>query len=417
MWFPSPKLLKTVYYGAFVFSTVGIHFSPAMASIGVAGMIFSSVFIFSDQNQAGFKGWRLQIAAIMLLLLMGSIDIYNGTSIFDTWKSIQVMLPWFFLPLLISATRYMKFDPFKFLIILAIPLCWVSLASLINYASDFKFLSQMVLESKPLPLFTQVYHIEFSLLITVVLLGITYYFSELIQHQGKGFLIGIYVVLFLTLHIISARTGLLGYWLGMAIWGGYQVRNRGILLKIKPLQGLGVLVLALILVFQIPSLRNRVVNTKEDLNALFQGGDLNHKSIGQRVEAWRATLGIIEETKPLALGVGSHQFESELYRSYAKNNTTLYVSNWIGPHNQTLQWMATYGLIVVLLWYGLIITLLRSKLDTLGALMIGLPLWAASMFESIAQRQAGTLALIIGCVVFQVVFQARGNIKKISSIN
>jgi hypothetical protein len=49
--------------------------------------------------------------------------------------------------------------------------------------------------------------------------------------------------------------------------------------------------------------------------------------------------------------------------------------------------------------------------------MIGLPLWAASMFESIAQRQAGTLALIIGCVVFQVVFQARGNIKKISSIN
>ena len=417
MWFPSPKLLKTVFFSAFVIAIAGIHFSPALASIGVMAMIFASILISVNQNQSVFEGWRIQITSIVLLLIMAGLDIYNGNSASNSWKSIQVMLPLFFLPLLIRAPRFLKLNPFNLLMALSIPMCWISLASLINYATDFDFLSQMVLESKPLPLFTQVYHIEFSLLITVLLLGITYYFSELIIHPQKGLLISIYIILFLTLHIISARTGLLGYWLGMVIWGGYQVRNRGIFIKIKPLQSLGVLVLALILVFQIPSLRNRVINTKEDLSALFQGGDLNHKSIGQRVEAWRATLGIMGDTKPLLMGVGSHQFESELYRSYAKKKTTLYRSNWIGPHNQTLQWMATYGLIVVLLWYGLFITLLRAELDTLGALMIGLPLWAASMFESIAQRQAGALALIMGCVVFQVVFQARGNIKKISSIN
>ena len=79
--------------------------------------------------------------------------------------------------------------------------------------------------------------------------------------------------------------------------------------------------------------------------------------------------------------------------------------------------MATYGVFGLLAWFGLITTLLLRQLEPKAALMIGLPLWAASIFESIAQRQAGTLAVVIGLVVFQLVQQQRENIKKISPIN
>jgi hypothetical protein len=58
-----------------------------------------------------------------------------------------------------------------------------------------------------------------------------------------------------------------------------------------------------------------------------------------------------------------------------------------------------------------------SQLGPKAALMIGLPLGAASIFESIAQRQAGTLAVVIGLVLFQLVQHQRENIKKISPIN
>ena len=79
--------------------------------------------------------------------------------------------------------------------------------------------------------------------------------------------------------------------------------------------------------------------------------------------------------------------------------------------------MATYGVFAMIAWFALIIALLLHQLGPVAALMIGLPLWAASIFESIAQRQAGTLAVVIGLVVFQLVQHQRENIKKISPIN
>lgn len=413
MWYPSPKILTSIFYGSLVLAAASIHFSPALASISSILMIISGLFFFLGEAFERSTLW-FQSAFIGLMVLMLGIDCYSGTPVLSALATLQVMLPWFFIPIILVIPSKSNVASTRFFLALALPLWWISGASLLNYLRDWRFLSQMVLESKPLPLFTQVYHIEFSLLITAVLLGMTLFLSRIYQSKNRLIFAVLYGLLFLSLHIISARTGLLGYWLGMSIWGLSQIRSQSSIRHVKPGYALLGLVVFGILIIQIPSVKNRIINTQEDLVALSSGGDLNHKSVGQRVEAWKATWGIFESKKQVFLGVGSEKFESELLESYERQNTTLYASNRIGPHNQTLQWAATYGWPVALLAWGLFIAYLIKLLPLHLVLFVGLPIIAASMFESLAQRQAGILALLILWISVQAVNAKQGNNKKIS---
>lgn len=398
-------------------ASAGVHFSPALSSIGLVIMILLGIVVlFREASERPLR--NLQLAFLGLMGLMLAMDMHTGNSIQSSFNAIQVMIPWFFLPAICVVPKRLPMNPEKVLLTLAFPLLWISGASMLNYIGDFEFLSQMVLESKPLPLYTEVYHIEFSLLLTVVLLGMTFAHSELlIKKAGWAFYI-IYILLFISLHMVSARTGLLSYWLGMGIWMMmYQFKSKSVWKKIQPIYALGIFLFIVVSMMQIPSLKNRIVNTTEDLRVLVNGGDVNHKSIGQRVEAWKATVGVVAQPGNFLSGVGSAQFESALFDSYERQKSQLFLSNRIGPHNQTLQWMATYGFPITLIWYILLTVLLGSQLGFRGAWMMGVPIWAASMFESIAQRQAGTLGVVLVCAVFQTIVQYRENNKKISPIN
>lgn len=413
MWYQSPKTLTSVYFGSLVLAAASIHFSPSLASIAVILMIVSGLVFFFWEAFERSVLW-FQAAFIGLMVIMLGVDCYAGTSIRAAWSALQVMLPWFFIPFIFVIPSKSNVASTRFFLALALPLWWIAGASLINYLRDWRFLSQMVLESKPLPLFTQVYHIEFSLLITAVLLGMTLFFPRLSNPKNRLVFMVLYGLLFLSLHIISARTGLLGYWLGIFIWGLFQIKSKSLVPHVKPRYVIiGLAVLGFLMV-QIPSVKNRILNTQEDLAALWSGGDLNHKSVGQRVEAWKATWGIFESKKQVFLGVGSEKFESELLESYERQKTTLYVSNRIGPHNQTLQWAATYGWPVALLAWGLFIAYLIKLLPWRLVLFVGVPIIAASMFESLAQRQAGILSLLILWISVQAIESKRGIYKKIS---
>ncbi len=411
----NPKYLERLFWGAFFLSIACIHFSPALSSIAVFTAILSSFLSLSREVQER-RLLRFQGFAGLLFVSMFALDIGNGASMLQAWTSLQVMLPWFFLPILMVIPMKSNLNPIVIGLFLAFPLWWVSGATLLNYANDWKFLSQMVLESKPLPLYSQVYHIEFSLLITAVLLGMTLSFEFLRGSEYKVHFGALYALLFISLHIMSARTGLLGYWLGIGvfIWGKWSrnAPNR----SLKPHYSWGIILVLILMLFQIPSLKNRIQNTKEDLAAVWTGGDVNHKSIGQRVQAWKATWNIAQTIPEKLMGVGSHQFDAALMESYEHGHTTLYASNRIGPHNQSLQWAASYGWLILGAWWLFIGWLLRSVFSGNHSWIIGLPLAAASMFESIAQRQAGALAVLILFVFMGSIEKYRRNIKNFPSI-
>ena len=75
-----------------------------------------------------------------------------------------------------------------------------------------------MVESKPIPMYTQVYHIEYGALVALsVLMFVDDFFSKRIESRDTGwamFVVGITVV---GLHVLALRTGLILLYLGFLI--------------------------------------------------------------------------------------------------------------------------------------------------------------------------------------------------------
>jgi hypothetical protein len=409
MWSPSPNFFVRSYYFSLVIAAFSIHFAPALCSIAIITLILSSWgFIWGESYER--KVLFLQVSMIFLWGFQVATDLNSGTTLADAIAFTQVSLPLYFLPVLMYLPVKSGLPSPWIILGIGMPLWWYSGAAMLNYSQHFQFLSQMVLESKPLPSFSQVYHIEFSMLLTSALLVLLVSMIQDPFPEFKGWYSLLFALLLVSLHVVSTRTGLLGFWLStLAILIGNTTHIlRKITLKWRWVTG-SALVVFLFLMVQVPSFKNRLYNTREDLQTLTNKGDINHKSFSQRVEAWKATWYMIQKESSFIKGVGSTAYEDRLQDAYLKIQTPLFESNRIGTHNQWLQWIATYG-------YGfpLILTVILALLfKTLFS--FGMPLWmfipigTASLFESIAQRQSGVLA---GILLWTLIGSLYLNLKK-----
>ena len=389
-------------------SLSSIHFAPAVSSISLILFLVAVIrgsFISTGAQQK--KYWTIQ--GLFLLFFVGILfyDAQFEGGLARSWANIQVALPLCFLPMLIRFGQLNRTDWKHIWYLYTLPLIWTLIPVAINYLANNAFLSQMVLESKPLPLYSRVYHIEYSLLITVVLLFLTFLWMKQKDVRTAFFAVN-YAILWVGLHLISARTGLLSYWLGM----GWLIFKHSEGLKLSKLKW--VFTICLVFLLSIPTIKNRIINSYHDIHTTITGGDINHKSFGQRVEAWKATSRLIKE-KPFT-GVGSNAFFPKLMGEYEKMGSTLRPSNWIGPHNQWLQWAAEYGLIVLLI--GLILLgmqLFAWQVRTVCILWV-MVLGVASLFESIAERQAGVLAIVVFTVLLTSVVTKEKRDKVLGSV-
>ena len=401
------KNLNNSYWGHFLLaiSLASIHFAPAVSSVSLILFLLIAIRENLISTEAQQKR-QLTLQGFYLLFLFG-ILIYDAQfegGIERSWANLQVALPLFFLPVLIRYGQLIHTEWKRVWYLYTLPLIWTLIPAAINYLANRTFLSQMVLESKPLPLYSRVYHIEYSLLITVVLLFLTFLWIKNKELRTSFFAVN-YVLLWIGLHLISARTGLLSYWLGM----GWLIFKNAKGLKLSKLKWVFA-VCGLFLLF-IPTVKNRIINSYQDIQTTITGGDINHKSFGQRVEAWKATSQLIKN-KPWT-GVGSNAFFPKLMGTYEEMGSTLRPSNWIGPHNQWLQWAAEYGLIALftgLLLLGIQLFYWQEQLiRVLWVLVLGM----ASIFESIAERQAGVLAVVV-CTVLLTSIALKEKTDKVS---
>jgi O-antigen ligase len=297
----------------------------------------------------------------------------------------------------------MAFKPLKInkliIYLVALPPLWIVIASVLNYFNHYEFLSQMVLESKPLPLFSSVYHIEFSFILTSVLLFLGMFLWRNIQEmRSNRDVLVIFILLFLGMHILSARTGLLAFWMSIGVWAAFEghkyIKQHW---KIALLSALTLIILALV----TPSIKNRVLNTAEDLSAVINGDDLNHKSFGQRWEAWRASMAIIENHR--TWGVGSARKEDALIQGHQMIGSQVDIENQVQPHNQWIQWVLEWGVVflvfpVFLLIWGIITQ--RSIMVYMSFMAI----FVATQFESLLERQSGVLAVLFLLAVSGIQF-------------
>lgn len=372
-------------------SMASIHFAPALSSLFLILFLLIAIRKNLISTEVQPKKY-LTLQGFYILFFFGILisDAQFEGGIDRSSANVQVALPLFLLPMLIRYGQINDTEWKRVWYLYALPLIWTLIPVALNYLANSDFLSQMVLESKPLPLYSRVYHIEYSLLITVVLLFLTLIWIKHEELRTPFFTVN-YVLLWIGLHLISARTGLLSYWLG-TVWLILKHSEGLKLSKIKWILA----ICGLFLLF-IPTVKNRIINSYQDIQTTITGGDINHKSFGQRVEAWKATSRLIKD-KPLT-GVGSNAFSSKLMGEYEEMGSTLRPSNWIGPHNQWLQWAAEYGLIALFIGLLLLGMQMYYWQEQVIRILWVLVLGTASLFESIAERQAGVLAIVVFTVL------------------
>ena len=389
------EIRNAAFTSLVVIYLAAIHVSPSIASIASILLIVNAFWHYFEVNKSK-QIIIIQALFIGVFLISIGISIFHGCQLGDLMPKILVRLPLAFLPSLVFYVQNQKLTLSKHWIFFALPIFWLSVASVFNYIDHYAFLSQMILESKPIPIYSGVYHIEFSVITAILLLVLLSWKIEGNISKIFGSHFFFYFVfggLFIALHVLSARTGLLGFWSGIfAI-----IFQRG---KKIPFKYILMGLVALSSMFFIPSIKNRLVNTYEDLNAVTQNKDLNHKSFGQRWEAWKAIIHAGQETP--WLGVGQCNIERKMQQSFDELKSNLDDENRISPHNQYLQWFIEIGIVGMLMWitcFSVFFIWMRRNGVSEQLWSVVMALILSMNFESLMERQSGVMIIIVSLLL------------------
>lgn len=377
-------------------SLCALHFSPALSSLSM--LVFFAVLLASINIESILA--PKPFVFLSLFWCLSQLIIQTDFS-FDaeTNRKLLLRLPLLLLPL-IWCVKPLVFRKYFFSVILIAGLLhtWIGGASVLNYLAHYRFLNQMVLESKPLPLYSSVYHIEFSLILAVVsLLQLSWlrYANEAWQRWLMAVSIVFNIV---CLHVLSARTGMLAFWLGMP----FLLGEMDLPTRLRGYKKWLLLLIPVLLVFSIPSLRNRIINTIDDITAVKQNANLSDKSFGRRWEAWKVAAAMISK-QPLT-GYGISGVESAMQTGFEKKDSYLHVTDRIQPHNQFLELALQSGLITTFLfvfWLIVLFVQLRRKANYVG-LAVLTALFISMFFESYLERQSGVAIFVVA--LFFVLF-------------
>jgi O-antigen ligase len=320
----------------------GLVLSKFLISIGIILLLVSAFFsndLKSDFNKFFNNKANLAPVGIFLTVLISGIYSENTNHF---WGLITVMLPLLLLPLafgLLPAFNRKNVNIILYYLILLMSAAsiWV----LWIYLSNFEYYQQLLSVSKTLPT-PQEDHIRFSLLVALSVFALLKLLSEgfyLMNRKVEKYLqIVLAIFLFLMLHILSVRSGLLAFYAGILIAILYIIFNRK-----KPILGLGLLfflVLIPVLAFySIPSIQQKFYLMRYNWEQ-YQSGKVSNLSDTQRLLSYQIAMKVASKSPWIGVGAGDLYTEQEKY--YKENYPEL---GPMQPHNQFISFYAACGIL------------------------------------------------------------------------
>lgn len=373
---------------------VGLSFSEAMISIGVALIFLSGILNWKNTLHALSKNIPAQL--LVLLFFLHFLSSFYTSDVLILWDEVRIKLPLFMLPIGMILSGQIEKKELKLLyLIFSVAVNITAAFSLWNYIQHYEEIQIMISHSKPVPIFGDLSHIYFSVMLALsIFSGITTF----LFFRRKSTLIA-YFALFLgifsfaSLHILSARTGIVSFYLSTGLLAFiYFLQQKKYLLLLGAF--VGAFSMGILAYFAVPSLHNRVDNTLMDLRAIKTGEEnINHLSLGMRFVAWDNAIEIIKENPIFGTGAGDAQ--SEMNRKYITNHPEIQQVNWLLPHNQLLEFGITFGLIGVITYLLAFLfpipEAIRQK--NYALLFIIFLVLTANLAEAMLERQVGVSML------------------------
>lgn len=371
-----------------------LFFSRSLMSISTGLFVFFSFFIFFQSKNFQFNS--LQIVS-MLIFIFGAISFFYSENSTEAWRKIILKLPIFLMPFTHKAISTLSKNTIILISFFFISATYITgTSACINYFLNSDYYQMLVLESKPIPIITgfEMYHIEFSVINALSIL-IGFY---LIVRIKSNFLLKIILSLMtsinvLSLHILSARTGLFAFYFTLFLSILFYTWSSGVNRKFTWIALLSLFVLPFVAYMYSGSLQNRIENTITDIKQIKSNGNPNDYSLFMRLEAWKNALQIIKNN-PAGVGIGDT--ETMIQKQYEQDNSLLELDNRKNPHNQFLETAVQSGIITMLLLLLLFLVAVNYFIvnkNITGFAFVFLFLFSF-LFESMLERQDGLLAFM-----------------------
>ena len=226
-----------------------------------------------------------------------------------------------------------------------------TIGSLFNYATNIESINTSYLHSKLIPFPFYINHVRLSLLLAIGIFTCYYlytgdFYIRYTQEKKAVLAAGIFLIIFM--HIYSVRSGMLGFYAVSLLLIVYTF----IIQKKRYLQGLLLLGFLALLpaaaMYLSPTLRNKTVNTTNDLQHYQTGQSVNNYPMGTRFLSYQIALEIASENYLIGCGLGD--LEDKLQQRYINDHPTIAPHNRIIPHNQFIYYFAATGLLGLLIF-------------------------------------------------------------------
>jgi len=319
----------------------GMLWSRALLSMAMmAFFVVTVVSRFKESRDAVKRSWWMKL--MILLFIIPAITVFWSEDSSQWLRSVQVKLPLLFMPLAIPV--FISMDK-RVRTSLLFTLCGlIVLSSFYSYWNYFSTpgMDELYLKAKVLPVAMSNDHVRYAWLLVI---GYTWLLYELLKGgiRGKMKIIGygllVYIAVFI--HVLAAKTGLMGFYIVNAVailtMVPAKLRFASILLFISiPLAGW----------FLLPSFQNRVKFVVWDYQNYSRGNYVEGLSDGPRILSYQAGADVFSR-HPLT-GVGSGDVLSETWEWYDMNAPLLKNYERLLPSNEVLLYACAGGILAAI---------------------------------------------------------------------
>jgi len=392
---PSTNRLIIVSFLLIISGIFTVAYFRALSSIGIGLLLITAIRHSKKVSYSRLKPYLLP-ASIYLIYIVSLIatDAHNS----DKVGSILVFyLPFVIFPFAAAVLPNISHKDilncyYWFLIVSTI----CALGTLVNFLFHFQEIIESYSRSKVMP--TPVNHVRFSLIIAFATLVGAYLFHQ--KHFYKNiserkWIGAITIFLFIFIHILSVRSGIVALYAGilaMAIKFAFDQQKFKILI-IVPLILLAIPVLSFLFV---PTFKNKITNTLEDLNQVGKKGSAGNYSISGRMVSYQAAWKVFREN-PIS-GCGIANLKSEINEAYEQHFPEV-IGKGTGvlmPHNQFLYWLTALGIIGLLtICIGFYIPFFITSQSFLLLSLHYLILTISFLFEATLETQTGIMFAMV----------------------
>jgi O-antigen ligase len=334
--------------------------SKFLLSVGMIGLTLTS--LAHPDIKAHLTNW-VNNRFLWMWSLVLLVFVLSGFFSEDTVSWLIVLkkkTPFLFMPIAFAGLTRFAIKDFIRLLLLFVGFIVLSCCySLFQYALHYETITANYIYGHVMP--TLLDHIRFSLLIAIAIVISAYlahYYYQ--QQQKKGFytLAAISGFLFLFLHLLAVRSGLLAIYLVLL----YSIAYFGIVKKQYKwsFSFLTLLIAVLFLCYLfLPSLKTKVNYMRYDWYCFVTGANVDGHSDGGRLLSMQIAKDLIVEN-PIT-GVGAGDVETVMKNYYADHYPMIAPANRMLPHNEFLYTWLAAGLVGFLSMLFLVIQLFSNK--------------------------------------------------------